>query len=925
MKSIIIKGAREHNLKNIDLNIPRDKFTVITGVSGSGKSSLAFDTIYAEGQRRYVESLSTYARQFLEQMKKPDVDLITGLSPAISIQQKYVSKNPRSTVGTITEIYDYLRLLHARIGQPYCYKCGRIISSQTVEQIVDSIMAFQGSINILAPLIEGRKGEYIKELEELRRAGYIRVKVNGHVLDLANEIKLDKNKKHYIDVFVDRITIKDGIKNRLTDSVENALKLGRGVIKIEIINNNNTEEKLFSEKFACLYCNISFPELTPQMFSFNSPTGACPECNGLGSKMYFDPRLIVPDENKSLHDGAVLPWGKRDAPYYYQLIKNITKNEFKFDISTPFKDLPQRVKDIVMNGTTHDDEASENFEGIVNILQKRWRFTESDYVREELERFMNYTPCPLCHGARLKKESLSVKIGKLAINEFCALSITEAINFLDNLKLSKKEETIAERLLKEIKNRLKFLLNVGLEYLTLSRLASTLSGGESQRIRLATQIGSNLVGVVYILDEPSIGLHARDNKKLIDTLLGLRDLGNTVIVVEHDANTILSADYVIDLGPGAGKDGGFLVSAGMPKEIIKDSKSLTGKYLSGVLNISIEEARRKGNGKFLEVKNARGNNLKDISVKFPLGTFICVTGVSGSGKSSLVIDTLYKYLASHFYNADKNYLALEKISGLEHIDKVIDVDQSPIGRTPRSNPATYTGLFTPIRELFSTLPESRMRGYLPGRFSFNVKGGRCESCEGDGIIRIEMHFLPDVYVQCELCQGKRYNRETLEIKYRGKNIYEVLNLTIIEAIDFFKNMPLIKNKLDTLRDVGLGYIELGQFATTLSGGEAQRIKLAKELSKRSTGRTLYILDEPTTGLHFDDIKKLLGVLMELVKENNTVIVIEHNLDVIKTADWIIDLGPEGGAKGGYVVATGTPEELKNMKDSYTGQALRSVI
>lgn len=937
-KHITIKGAREHNLKSINLDIPRDKFVVITGLSGSGKSSLAFDTIYAEGQRRYVESLSAYARQFLERMKKPDVDSISGLSPAISIEQKTVSKNPRSTVGTVTEIYDYLRLLFARVGKPFCYNCQKPISFQTVQQMVDQILKLPvgSKLNVLAPLVKGRKGEYHKEFEQLRREGYIRVNVDGKILDLSDDIKLDKNKKHFIDVYVDKLVLKVGAKNRITDSLENTLKLGHGLAKVEVTDDKKSKEIIFSENFACIDCGISYPEITPQMFSFNSPQGACPECAGLGNKMYFDPKLVVPDHTKTLNDGALHPWGSRSDNYYFQMLKSIASH-YGFKMDVPFNKLPENVKQIIFYGSNGEvidfslkgDFASHSFrkefEGIIGNLERRYRETESDYIRDEISRYMTYSPCPTCKGARLKKESLHIKVGNFAINQVCALSIKESFEFFSTLKLTKKDEQIASRILKEIKNRLEFLENVGLNYLSLDRTSSTLAGGEGQRIRLATQIGSSLVGVVYILDEPSIGLHQRDNNKLIETLMGLRNLGNTVLVVEHDASTILSADHVIDLGPGAGKTGGHVVCEGSPKEIMECENSLTGKYLSGKLEISIPKKRKKPNKKCLKLQKSSGNNLKEVDVSFPLGIFTCVTGVSGSGKSTLVIDTLYKALAKKLYKASESPMPFDKILGLEFIDKVIDVDQSPIGRTPRSNPATYTGVFGYIREVFAEVPESKMRGYKIGRYSFNVKGGRCEACQGDGIIKIEMHFLPDIYVECEMCQGKRYNRETLEIKYKGKNIYDVLEMTVNEAYVFFKNIPRIRNKIETLRDVGLGYIHLGQAATTLSGGEAQRIKLAKELSKRSTGRTIYILDEPTTGLHFDDIKKLLEVLNRLIEGGNTVIVIEHNLDVIKCADHVIDLGPEGGDEGGYVVAEGTPEEVVRNRKSYTGKYLKTVL
>ncbi len=943
-KKIIIKGAKEHNLKNIDLEIPRDKLVVITGLSGSGKSSLAFDTIYAEGQRRYVESLSAYARQFLEQMEKPDVEYIEGLSPAISIEQKTTSKNPRSTVGTVTEIYDYLRLLYARIGKVYCYKCGRAIASQTVQQIVDRVKSLpeKSKIQILSPIVKDRKGEYRKEFENLQRQGFVRVRVDGKMREITEKIELDKNKKHTIEAVVDRIVIKEGIERRLADSIELALKMADGIV---IVTVDGGEELLFSEKFACLYCNISYPDLVPRMFSFNSPHGACPECDGLGTDMHIDADLIIPDKNISLRDGAIKPWEKRTSVYFYQMLQCLS-DHYGFSLDTPFMDLDlspkaligdKKIQDIILYGSG-DEQIKffyerdnrrhfyhREFEGVIPDLERRYKETESEYIREEIQEYMSMTPCPACKGARLKPESLSVKVGEKSIMELTALSVREAIEFFNSLSLTEQEWTIARRILKEIKERLGFMKDVGLDYLTLNRTSATLSGGEGQRIRLATQIGSSLMGVLYILDEPSIGLHQRDNKRLLDTLIRLRDIGNTVIVVEHDRDTILLADYIIDLGPGAGIHGGSVVACGSPKEILSDKASLTGRYLSGALSIPVPGKRRNGNSEHLKILGASQNNLKNIDVSIPLGLFTCVTGVSGSGKSTLIIDILYKALAQVFWKSTEKPGRFSGIKGIEFIDKVIDIDQSPIGRTPRSNPATYTGVFNLIRDLFAQLPESRKRGYKAGRFSFNVKGGRCEACAGDGIIKIEMHFLPDIYVTCEVCKGKRFNRETLDIQYKGKNIADVLDMTVSEALIFFENIPSIKSKLQTVSDVGLDYIKLGQAATTLSGGEAQRVKLSKELSKRSTGRTLYILDEPTTGLHFADIQKLLDVLNSLTDAGNTVVVIEHNLDVIKTADHIIDLGPEGGDSGGEIVATGTPEEVVKNPRSYTGQFLKTVI
>ena len=944
---IIIKGACEHNLKCIDVEIPRDRLVVITGISGSGKSTLAFDTIYAEGQRRYVESLSAYARQFLEQMEKPDVESIEGLSPAISIEQKTTSKNPRSTVGTVTEIYDYLRLLFARVGRPSCYNCGREITSQTISQMVDQIMAMpEGTrITLLSPMVRGRKGEYRKELAQLRKDGFVRVVIDGAPLDLAEEIVLDKNKKHDIDIVVDRLIVKPGIERRLADSLETALNHAEGIAKVSIVNGQASksgkspevsETLLFSETLACIDCGISYPEMTPRMFSFNNPYGACPDCTGLGTRMYFDAELVVPNPDLSIREGAIAPWEKRLSGWYHLTLEALAK-AYKFDIRTPFNKLPDKAREIILTGSQGEkvefwwDEESgqrhtykKEFEGVLNNLERRWRESDSEQVREDLERYMNIMPCPTCKGARLKKEALFVRIAGRNIREVTALSITDAQAFFVGLSLTPKEAEIARRILKEIRERLHFLVNVGLDYLSLDRTAGTLSGGEGQRIRLATQIGSSLVGVLYILDEPSIGLHQRDNARLLLTLKHLRDIGNTVLVVEHDEETILEADHVIDMGPGAGIHGGEVVAQGTPAEIMANPKSLTGRYLSGELSIPAPQKRRKPE-RFLGIDGASENNLKEIDVEIPLGIMTCVTGVSGSGKSTLVIDTLYKVLCQRLYRSREKAGAVKAVRGIEFLDKVINIDQSPIGRTPRSNPATYTAVFGDIRDLFAQLPESRLRGYKPGRYSFNVKGGRCEACSGDGIIKIEMHFLPDVYVQCEVCKGARYNRETLEVRYKGKSIADVLDMTVSQAVLFMENIPRVKGKLKTLDEVGLGYIKLGQSATTLSGGEAQRVKLSKELSKRATGRTIYILDEPTTGLHFEDIKKLLEVLQRLVAGGNTVVIIEHNLDVIKTADHIIDLGPEGGDRGGEVIATGTPEDVARVNSSYTGQFLRKML
>lgn len=934
-ENIVIRGARVHNLKDIDVTIPRDKLVVITGLSGSGKSSLAFDTIYAEGQRRYVESLSAYARQFLGQMDKPDVDSIDGLSPAISIDQKTTSRNPRSTVGTVTEIYDYLRLLFARVGHAYCPEHGIEITSQTVQQMVDRIIALpeRTRIQIMAPVVKGRKGEHAKLLKDIAKQGFVRVRIDGEVQDLADEIKLEKNKKHTIEVVVDRLVVKPGVETRLADSLETALGLSGGDVLIDVIEG---EEMLFSQNLACPECGFSIDELSPRMFSFNSPFGACPTCDGLGSRMEIDPDLVVPNTNLSLRDGAIEPWSTSTSNYYSQLLEAVCAH-FHIDLDKPFAELSKKEKEIILYGShekfpfryTNENgftrESQSTFEGVVNNLARRYRETASEMIREHLESYMSTKPCPTCKGARLRKEMLHVLVGGKNIDYVTRLSIKEALQFFEQLTLSEKETQIARQVLKEIKDRLGFLVNVGLDYLTLHRSAGTLSGGEAQRIRLATQVGSSLMGVLYILDEPSIGLHQRDNNRLIATLEKMRDLGNTLIVVEHDEDTMLACDYIIDIGPGAGAHGGRVVAAGTPQEVMAHEESLTGQYLSGRKFIPVPEERRKLNGKWVKVVGAKENNLKNITVSFPLGVFTCVTGVSGSGKSTLVNEILLKSLARELGRAKVVPGKHKKIEGLEHLDKVINIDQSPIGRTPRSNPATYTGVFDDIREVFAQTPEAKVRGYQKGRFSFNVKGGRCEACRGDGIIKIEMHFLPDVYVPCEQCKGKRYNRDTLEIKYKGKNVADVLEMTVEEALEFFENIPRIKRKLQTLYDVGLGYMKLGQPATTLSGGEAQRVKLASELYKRSTGKTVYILDEPTTGLHIDDISRLLKVLQRLVENGDTVIVIEHNLDVIKTADYIIDLGPEGGSGGGTVIASGTPEEVAATKGSYTGQFLAPIL
>jgi excinuclease ABC subunit A len=981
---IIVRGAREHNLKNIDVEIPRDQLVVITGLSGSGKSSLAFDTIYAEGQRRYVESLSAYARQFLEQMEKPEVDSIEGLSPAISIEQKTTSKNPRSTVGTVTEIYDYLRVLFARVGIPHCPSCGKVISAQTVQQMVDRVMTLPAGTRllILAPVIRGRKGEYKKLFFDLQRQGYSRVRVNGSIRDLAEEIDLDRKRKHTIEVVVDRLIVRDNLGPRLADSLETALRLADGIVQVEPLTERGAdgsadggeggtggrasstggaditrmggsggsgtrppakqsraqanlptqeggsktrserapEPMVFSERLACADCGISFPEVSPRMFSFNNPYGACPECGGIGTRWEIDPERLVPNPSRSLSSGALAPWAGRESTYFRQTLNALAKR-YKFSLDEPWSKLRKSTRDVILFG-----DKDGGFEGVVKVLDRRYRETQSEDARAEVEVFMAERACPACGGSRLRPESLGLKIGGRSIADVVRFTIKDASSFFASLTLSEREAAIARRVLKEISERLGFLMNVGLDYLTLDRPAGTLSGGEGQRIRLATQIGSSLVGVLYILDEPSIGLHQRDNRRLLDTLRRLRDLGNTVLVVEHDEETIRAADYVLDLGPGAGELGGHLVACGTPDEIVANPQSLTGQYLSGARRIQVPVNRRQGNKQSITIHEPREHNLQGMAVRIPLGTFTCVTGVSGSGKSTLVNDILYRALAQMLYRAQDRPGAHTRIEGAQHIDKVVDIDQSPIGRTPRSNPATYTGVFAFIRALFARTPEARMRGYQPGRFSFNVKGGRCEACQGDGLVKIEMHFLPDVYVTCDVCKGKRYNRETLDVHYKGASIAQVLEMTVREALGFFDAVPAIKSKLQTLDDVGLDYIRLGQSATTLSGGEAQRVKLATELSRRATGRTLYILDEPTTGLHFADIEKLLEVLNRLVDQGNTVVIIEHNLDVIKTADWVIDLGPEGGDAGGRVVAVGTPEAVaQQAEQSYTGRFLRSAL
>ncbi|ENK1244342.1 excinuclease ABC subunit UvrA [Clostridium botulinum] len=936
---IIIKGAKVNNLKNIDLQLPRDKYIVFTGLSGSGKSSLAFDTLYAEGQRRYVESLSAYARQFLGQMDKPEVDYIEGLSPAISIDQKTTNRNPRSTVGTVTEIYDYLRLLYAKVGKPHCPKCGKEITQQTVDQMVDKIITMKErtKIQVLSPIISGRKGEHIKTIENIIKQGYVRARIDGNIVDLEEEeIKLEKNKKHTIEAVVDRLVVKEGIESRLSDSIETALKLSDGIVIINIVGE---EDILFSEKFACIDCNISIGEIAPRMFSFNSPFGKCDRCDGLGTLMEIDEDLVIPNRSKSIVDGAIVPFGSgslKEDSWTFSILKALSK-EYKFDLNTPIEKLDPKIVKIILYGLDGKRikvnykkenrimELNHAYEGVINNLRRRYIETNSDYIKRDIERYMSDNPCPKCKGARLHDEALSVTVGGKNIFEFCSMSIKKELEFIESLELSKKDEIISNQILKEICSRLKFLIDVGLDYLMLSRNASTLSGGESQRIRLATQIGSSLVGVLYILDEPSIGLHQRDNDRLIRTLKNLRDLGNTLVVVEHDEDTIREADYIVDIGPGAGEHGGEVVAAGTLEDIMNTEKSITGQYIKGIRTISVPKERRKGEGKYISIKGAKENNLKNINAKFPIGIFTCVTGVSGSGKSTLVNEILYKGIHKKLNNSKDNPGKHKEITGIENVDKVINIDQSPIGRTPRSNPATYTGVFDIIREVFSNTKEAKMRGYKPGRFSFNVKGGRCEACSGDGIIKIEMQFLSDVYVPCEVCKSKRYNRETLEVKYKGKNISDVLNMTVEEALNFFENIPRIKNKLQTLMDVGLSYIRLGQSSTQLSGGEAQRIKLAYELSKRSTGKTLYILDEPTTGLHMEDVNKLISILQRLTSSGNTVVVIEHNLDVIKNADYLIDLGPEGGEKGGTIIAEGTPEKISRASNSYTGQYLKKML
>lgn len=937
-KNIIVKGAREHNLKNVDVEIPRDKLVVFTGLSGSGKSSLAFDTIYAEGQRRYVESLSSYARQFLGQMEKPQVDYIEGLSPAISIDQKTTSKNPRSTVGTVTEIYDYLRLLYARIGIPHCPVCGREISRQTVDDIVDSVLELpEGTrIQVMAPIARGKKGQFVKELESAKKDGYVRVRVDGIIYDLSEKIELDKNKKHNIEIVVDRLVVKESIRSRLADSIETATGLSDGILLVDVIDG---EEKLYSLDYACPEHGVSIEELEPRMFSFNNPFGACPTCSGLSVFMKPDPNLIVPDKNLSLRQGAIKAsgWNNADGGTIAQMYMEGIANKYCFTLDTPFKDIPADGVDAIMYGTkgeklklTRKNEYGTGsymtaFEGICNNIERRYKETTSDWSRAELEQCMSTVKCPECHGARLRKESLCVTVGGINIDEFANKSIVKAIEFLDSLTLTDREQMIAKLIVKEIKDRLTFLRSVGLGYLTLARSSSSLSGGESQRIRLATQIGSSLVGVLYILDEPSIGLHQRDNEKLLNTLRNLRDIGNTLIVVEHDEDTMRAADYIVDVGPGAGIHGGNIVCTGTAEYIMNCKESITGQYLSGRKKIPVPAKRRKGNGKSLKIIGARENNLKNIDAEIPLGEFVCITGVSGSGKSSLINEILYKRLVTELNGAKKVAGAHTDILGIDNLDKVIAIDQSPIGRTPRSNPATYTGVFNDIRDLFASTAEAKARGYKANRFSFNVKGGRCEACQGDGIVKIEMHFLADIYVPCDVCKGARYNRETLEVKYKGKNIYDVLEMTVEEGLEFFSSIPKIKRKLQTLYDVGLGYVKIGQPATTLSGGEAQRVKLSTELSRRSTGKTVYILDEPTTGLHTADVHKLIEVLHRLVDNGNSVIVIEHNLDVIKTADWILDLGPEGGDEGGEIIAQGTPEQVAATEGSYTGQYLKKLL
>ena len=936
---ITVKGARVNNLKNIDVSIPRDKLVVLTGLSGSGKSSLAFDTIYAEGQRRYVESLSSYARMFLGQMEKPDVDYIDGLSPAISIDQKTTSKNPRSTVGTVTEIYDYLRLLWARVGTPHCPICGKEIRQQTIDQIIDQVLALPEAtrIQVMAPVIRGKKGEHAKVFEDARKSGYVRCRADGITYDLSEEIKLEKNKKHDIEIVVDRLVIREDITRRLTDSVEIASNLAGGLVVINVVGEDR--DILFSQNYACEDCGISIEELTPRMFSFNNPFGACPTCMGLGSQMKIDPDLIMPNKNLSIVEGGITAsgWNNIKSDGISRMYFDALAKKYKFKLNTPIKDLPKEVLDVILYGTggekltLHYDQPRgqgtlyQPFEGIVTNLERRYRETQSDGMKRELEECMSQCPCPTCQGRRLKKESLAVTVGGLDIDSYCHKSVSDALNFMERLELNPTQTMIAAQIIKEIKSRLGFLRSVGLQYLTLSREAGTLSGGESQRIRLATQIGSSLMGVLYILDEPSIGLHQRDNDKLLATLKELRDLGNTLLVVEHDEDTMREADYIIDVGPGAGVHGGQIVAAGTPEEVMNTPGSITGDYLSGRKKIPVPIQRRRGNGKYLKIFGARENNLRGVDVEFPLGTFTCVTGVSGSGKSSLVNEILFKKLGADLNRTKTRAGKHDRIEGEEFLDKVINIDQSPIGRTPRSNPATYTGLFNDIRDLFASTPDAKSRGYGPGRFSFNTRGGRCEACTGDGLIKIEMHFLPDIYVPCEVCKGRRYNRETLEVRYKGKNIADVLEMTVDEAVEFFAPLPRIRNKLQTLCDVGLGYVKLGQPSTELSGGEAQRVKLATELSKIATGKTIYILDEPTTGLHTDDVRKLLEVLQRLVDSGNTVVVIEHNLDVIKCADHLIDLGPEGGDGGGTIVCTGTPEEVAACRSSFTGRYLKKLL
>tara|TARA_R110002096_G_scaffold97354_4_gene217008 strand:- start:10216 stop:13050 length:2835 start_codon:yes stop_codon:yes gene_type:complete len=941
LKHIEIRGAREHNLKSVDVDIPRDKLVVITGLSGSGKSSLAFDTIYAEGQRRYVESLSAYARQFLDMMQKPDVDHISGLSPAISIEQKTTSKNPRSTVGTVTEIYDYMRLLFARVGTPFSPATGLPIEAQQISEMVDRVMTMEEGLRayLLAPIVRDRKGEYRKEFQDLKKQGFQRVKVNGEFYELDDVPTLDKKYRHNIDVVVDRIVIKAGLEQRLADSFRTALDLADGIAILEIAAKEGDPERMtFSEKFACPVSGFTISEIEPRLFSFNAPFGACPECDGLGVELFFDERLVVPDPSLSLYGGALAPWAKGKSPYFRQTIEALAKH-YEFDKDAAWRDLPKKVQQVMLYGSGKDEiafrydeggrvyEVTRNFEGVIPNMQRRYRETDSNWIREEFERYQNNRHCGSCDGFRLRPEALAVKIADLHVGQVVQMSIKEALDWIESVpeRLTDQKNAIAIAILKEIRERLGFLVNVGLNYLTLSRNSGTLSGGESQRIRLASQIGSGLTGVLYVLDEPSIGLHQRDNGRLLETLKNLRDQGNTVIVVEHDEEAVRTADYVLDIGPGAGVHGGEIIAKGTPAQIIKNKKSITGQYLSGAKKIAVPTERRTGNGKEIVVSNATGNNLKGVDATFPLGTFTCVTGVSGGGKSTLTVETLFKTASMRLNGAKQTPAHCDEIRGLTYLDKVIDIDQRAIGRTPRSNPATYTGAFTPIRDWFAGLPESKTRGYKPGRFSFNVKGGRCEACQGDGLIKIEMHFLPDVYVECETCRGKRYNRETLEVLFKGKSISDVLNMTVEDAEVFFKAVPSIRDKMTALMRVGLGYIKVGQPATTLSGGEAQRVKLSKELAKRSTGRTLYILDEPTTGLHFEDVRKLLKVLHELVDQGNTVIVIEHNLDVIKTADHIIDIGPEGGDGGGEIVAVGTPEQVAKEKASYTGFYLKDMI